>query len=61
MNPISIMLVTLFIGALVLMAGIWMSRDPEQSAHAALKECIAWGSGFCLTLGAQIVAIAAHS
>jgi hypothetical protein len=40
------MLLVLLVGAVILMAGILMDREPGQSLRDAFKDSVAWGAGF---------------
>ena len=45
------------IGSVVLMAGILLFREAGKSFQSALKECMAWGVGFFVTMSVQILAL----
>ena len=58
MNYVLSMLAVLAVGMFILMAGILMNREPGQSFHDALKECVVWGIGFFISFSAEIVVLA---
>jgi len=58
MNPIISLLMTVAFGAIFLMVGILVCREAEQSISNALKECMAWGTGFFVAMSIQVLAIA---
>lgn len=59
MNFTVSMLLCIVAGAVILMAGMLLFRDPGKSFHSAFKESLVWGAGFFVMLSAQVVAIAA--
>ena len=46
MNYLFSMVVVLLVGAVILMVGILMDREPDQSFQDAFKDSVAWGAGF---------------
>lgn len=58
MQDIYAMLLMLIIGTMILMFGILLSREPEQSLQSALKFSLTCGVCFFLALGAQVLVIA---
>ena len=59
MNFATTLLMYIVVGAVILMAGMLLSREPGKSLQSAFAESLAWGTGFVVMLGAQVVAIAA--
>jgi hypothetical protein len=51
-----ILILTAGVAALVLV--IFMNRDPEQDLKKPLDDCLAWGTGFLLTFGAEFLMLA---
>lgn len=52
MNYLLSMLAVLVTGMIVLMVGILITREPEQSFKSALNESLAWGTALFLSFGA---------
>lgn len=48
----------LLIGAIVLMAGILLNREPKQSLQSALNEGVIWGASFFLSFSVEILLLA---
>ena len=46
-------LAVLAIGMIVLIAGILIAKEPEQSLQNALNESLIWGVAFCLSFGTE--------
>jgi hypothetical protein len=57
MQDINMMLMTLVVGTMILMVGILLSKEPDQSLRSTLKMSFACGSWFFLALGAQILVL----
>ncbi len=58
MNYILAAFTTLLIGVLILMTGILITREPRQSISNALKEGLAWGTGFLVSFGIDFLLFA---
>lgn len=58
MDFILTLLMYIVVGAVVLMSGMLISRDPGRSLQSVVPESLAWGAGFVVALSAQVVAIA---
>lgn len=58
LHPTMVMLSTLAIGTIVLMFGILVSREPDQSLTCTLRSCLAWGTGFFLSMCVQVLVLA---
>jgi len=52
------MLPALLTGIAVLMAGILITREQNQSRSSALIESVAWGGGFFIAFSIEILAFA---
>lgn len=53
MNYLFSTLVVLLVGMVVLMAGILINKEPEQSMQDVLGESLVWGVAFFFSFGAQ--------
>ena len=58
-HPTMVMLSTLAIGTIVLMFGILVSKEPDQSLACTLRSSLAWGAGFFLSMCVQVLVLAA--
>lgn len=58
MNTTVLLLLTVATGAVVLMAGIIICRESDQSIPSTLRECFAWGTGFFVAMSVQVILIA---
>ena len=58
MHPTAFMLTTLAIGTVILMLGILVCREPNQSIPGAFKSCLAWGVGYFVSMCVQVVVLA---
>lgn len=52
------MLAILLTGNLVLVLGILTYREPGETLQSAVRNAIAWGTGFFVTFGAEMLMIA---
>ncbi|MDD2914432.1 MAG: hypothetical protein PHP70_03865 [Gallionella sp.] len=57
MNSIFSTLAVLVVGMVVLMAGILINKDPDQSMQDVLSESLVWGVAFFFSFGAQTLII----
>ncbi len=52
------MLAILLTGNLVLVLGILTYREPGETLQSTVRNAIAWGTGFFVTFGAEMLMIA---
>lgn len=57
MSEFWILMAGILVGVLVLMVGILIDRDPEQTVGGALAEGSRWGAWFLLVFGGQALAL----
>lgn len=55
MQPLTSMLPELLTGAAVLMTGILISREPQQSRSSVFLESLLWTGGFFIGLSIEIL------
>ena len=53
MNYLFSMLLVLLAGAILLMVGILMNREPGQSLQSAFSESLVWALGFLVCFGTE--------
>ena len=58
MISINTSLIIIFIGAFILMAGILLFKEPGKTFRSTCVECVAWGTGFFLSMSVQVALIA---
>lgn len=58
MHTLTSMLPVLLTGIAVLMAGILITREQNQSRSSALIESLLWGGGFFIAFSIEILAFA---
>ncbi len=58
MLTLTSLLPILLTGIAVLMAGILITREPNQSRSSALIESLAWGGGFFIAISIEVLTFA---
>ncbi len=57
MSGIEMLMAGLGLGILILMAGIVIGREPEQSVGDAILESLGWGTWFVVVFGGQALVV----
>lgn len=57
MELLMMLLPMMFLGVLVLMFGILLCKDPEESLGSAFREGVIWSGGFMALLSVEVLVL----